>query len=74
MYSTCTINKSENEEMVRYILDFGNMELLPIEIPIGRPGLPNCLLNDEERQKCRRFEPADTSDTIGFFVAKFRKN
>jgi len=75
VYSTCTINACENEEMVRHILDdYKNMKLLPIQIPIGLSGLKGCGLNDEERKKVRRFDPSDTdADTMGFFVAKFEK-
>lgn len=96
-YSTCTINASENEGMVRHILDhYPCMELLPIQrtamatttttttthndslsaeslLP-GRPGLSGQGLDDTERMKVRRFDPHCTdADTMGFFVALFRK-
>ncbi len=75
MYSTCTINACENEEMVKYILDnFINMKLLPIDINIGLPGLAGCGLNDAEQANVRRFDPSDAADTMGFFVAKFQKS
>ena len=73
-FSTCTINSSENEEMVRYILDtYPSMELLPIDYNIGLAGLPGHGLNDDERGMVRRFDPSDAADTPGFFVAKFVK-
>ena len=73
-YSTCTINSSENEKMVRYILDeFPCMSLVPIDYDVGLPGLPFLGLNDVERGMVRRFDPTDTADTMGFFVAKFVK-
>jgi 16S rRNA C967 or C1407 C5-methylase (RsmB/RsmF family) len=76
-YSTCTINTGENETMVRYILDqYPMMELLPIHTTsIGGPGWIGFGLNDDECQCVRRFDPTNTTldDSIGFFVAKFRK-
>lgn len=74
-YSTCTINSAENEVMVHHILDvYPCMELFPINCTLGRPGLPGFGLRDEERDKVRRFDPHDEeADTMGFFVALFRK-
>lgn len=73
-YSTCTIHAMENEEMVSYVLSkYNQMELVPIDIDVGLPGLPGLGLDDTQRQCVRRFDPSDTQDTIGFFVAKFRK-
>jgi 16S rRNA C967 or C1407 C5-methylase (RsmB/RsmF family) len=73
-YSTCTINADENEGMVRYIMDeYPCMQLQPIEVDIGLCGLPGFGLGDKERSYVRRFDPSDTADTMGFFVAKFRK-
>jgi methyltransferase NSUN6 len=74
-YSTCTIHVNENEAMVKHILDsYTQMELDPIDIICGLPGLPGFGLTDEQCRVVRRFDPSDTSsDTIGFFVAKFRK-
>jgi 16S rRNA C967 or C1407 C5-methylase (RsmB/RsmF family) len=75
-YSTCTIHTSENETMVRYILDeYPMMKLIPIRTPIGGPGWIGFGLSAEECQCVRRFDPTDVSvdDSIGFFVAKFGK-
>ena len=78
-YSTCTFAADENERMVRYILDhFPSLELVPVlqdlSISIGGSGLKGLGLDDTERSYVRRFDPQpDVSDTIGFFVAKFRK-
>ena len=74
-YSTCTIHSLENEGMVKYIIDkYPNMQLLPISDALGSPGLPGCGLSEEERMHVRRFDPIDEADTIGFFVAKFKKS
>jgi methyltransferase NSUN6 len=76
-YSTCTIHTGENETMVRYVLDtYTMMELLPITIPnVGNSGWPGFGLTTEQCDFVRRFDPTDTTidDTIGFFIAKFRK-
>jgi len=73
-YSTCTIHAQENECMVKHILDeYPYMELLPIDIDLGLPGLPGCGLDAQLCSYVRRFDPTDASDTMGFFVAKFQK-
>jgi methyltransferase NSUN6 len=85
-YSTCTVNYHENEGMVYHILkEYPCMELLPVPSNLGgRPGLrisnsndskEFCGLTESESSCVRRFgsteDPDD--DTIGFFIAKFRK-
>lgn len=73
-YSTCTINGNENEGMVRHIMDeYPCMQLRPIDADIGVYGLPGFGLSEQERSFVRRFDPSHTADTMGFFVAKFRK-
>lgn len=75
-YSTCTIHASENEGMVRYILDEypEQMQLVDAAIHLGQPGLPGVGLNERECRLVRRFDPSDReADTMGFFVAKFVK-
>lgn len=75
-YSTCTINASENEDIVRFILtEFPCMTLVPISDNVpGLPALPGFGLSDEERKMIRRFDPSDVDiDSMGFFIAKFQK-
>jgi len=75
-YSTCTINASENEKIVRFILtEFPCMMLVPISDNLpGLPALPGFGLSDEERKMIRRFDPSDRDiDSMGFFIAKFQK-
>lgn len=83
VYSTCTIFPSENETMIKWILNRfdGEMKLVAAEPFHGRPGWPNCGLSDEERGLVQRFgHDVDPSlsddifnDTVAFFIAKFRK-
>ena len=88
-YSTCTVTADENERIVSYVVErYGTMmELLPVpyqEHNIGGPGLAGCGLTEDQRHKVRRFDPSKAlssfenespySDTMGFFVAFFRKN
>jgi methyltransferase NSUN6 len=77
-YSTCTIHTGENETMVRYILEkYPTIKLLPIRISgVGGPGWTGYGLSAEQCTFVRRFDPSDRAvdDTIGFFIAKFRKD
>ncbi|CAG8550333.1 1552_t:CDS:2 [Paraglomus brasilianum] len=77
VYSTCTINPLENEHVVGWALrEFSDyLILVEPEIKIGEPGLRNAGLNEEERHRVQRFEPgiAGGEETIGFFVAKFKR-
>ena len=88
LYSTCTINVTENEEMVRYI-----SEKLPFEPQPLAPLLPEKLLRDKKRLELARRAggrelSANLSDVQknaciqllpgymegdGFFIARFRR-
>ncbi|KAK4322389.1 hypothetical protein Pmani_006848 [Petrolisthes manimaculis] len=64
VYSTCTITSEENEKMVKWVLDnFSDMELVEIDMELGRPGLPHCGLNEEQCRKVRRFGPTFIQDS-----------
>ena len=81
IYSTCTINGHENEGMVSHVLqNYPCMELLPIELPpswrrddVVFPGSEGFGLSLEERNRVCRFDPSGAGDTMGFFVALFRR-
>nr|XP_045599918.1 tRNA (cytosine(72)-C(5))-methyltransferase NSUN6-like [Procambarus clarkii]XP_045599920.1 tRNA (cytosine(72)-C(5))-methyltransferase NSUN6-like [Procambarus clarkii] len=83
VYSTCTIVLEENEKMVKWLLDkYTNIELIDTTPKLGKPGLLHSGLNKEECDKVQRFGPFPSTnvgllniddDTIGFFVAAFRK-
>jgi NOL1/NOP2/sun family putative RNA methylase len=77
VYSTCTLEPEEDEEIVdRLLRDFPNAELLDINLDIKRrPAITefNGRKYDERIKKCLRIYPQD-NDSEGFFVAKIKKN
>jgi predicted ribosome-associated RNA-binding protein Tma20/SAM-dependent methyltransferase len=75
-YSTCTFNTLENECNAAYMLspEFG-LTLLPLEGTAGQMGLKGHGLDDVQRTCVRRFDPSsEADDSMGFFIAKFKKN
>ncbi|WP_456468819.1 NOL1/NOP2/sun family putative RNA methylase [Archaeoglobus sp.] len=75
VYSTCTLEPMENEEVVDYILRNTDAEIEDIGLPLRRtkPFLEfEGRKYVEEVKKCLRIHPQD-NDTEGFFVAKLRK-
>ena len=62
VYSTCSIEKKEDEDVVSWALDNLELELLPIENSLHQGLIP----------ETARFFP-HLDGTQGFFVAKFRK-
>ncbi|XP_061393551.1 tRNA (cytosine(72)-C(5))-methyltransferase NSUN6 [Musca vetustissima] len=76
VYSTCTINLEENEEIVVWALKtFPELELVAIEPSYGGSGWSCDGLLEEDRKKLQRFGPTNQKDidTVGFFIAKFIK-
>ncbi|RHY69301.1 hypothetical protein DYB30_007863 [Aphanomyces astaci] len=73
VYSTCTVNPKENEQMVAHALDAYPLELVGQNPVLGEPGLLNQGLSADQAAKVQRFDPASASDTMGFFCAKFVK-
>ncbi|KAG3108032.1 hypothetical protein PI124_g8104 [Phytophthora idaei] len=75
VYSTCTINPKENEQMVHHALQNYPLKLVSQgDAHIGDRGLLGQGLSDEEASLVQRFDPANTElDTMGFFCAKFIK-
>ncbi len=75
VYSTCTLDPLENEEVVDHLLSNTNAELE--EIKISARGVKPITEFDgkcysSEVKKCLRIHP-QCNDTEGFFVAKIRK-
>lgn len=77
MYSTCTIDPKENEEMVCGVLqEYRELSLVPAGRPehrVGNEGLGGCGLQEDARKLVLHFDPCGAMDTTGFFCAKFKK-
>ena len=75
IYSTCTLDPVENEEVVDHLIRSTDAEMEDIDIPINRRK-PFDGFGDKEYtsevKKCLRIHPQD-NDTEAFFVAKIRK-
>lgn len=75
IYSTCTHAPEENEEVIQFLIDNFDIEILKTELPLKtRPGL-NSWENkkfSEQIKKCSRIYPQD-NNTEGFFVCKIKK-
>lgn len=67
LYSTCTINRAENEEMTAWIRDEFGLVLQPLTDVLS--GIPEC----ETAEKGYIQLLPGIHDTDGFFFAKFRK-
>ncbi len=75
VYSTCTLDVKENEEVVNTLLSATDAEIEGIRLPIKtRPGITEFegVRFSKYVRKCLRIHPQD-NDTEGFFVAKILK-
>ena len=65
VYSTCTFNQTENEEIARrFLREHPEFEIVPIENHFGSPGF--------DMPQAKRIFPADGGE--GHFVVKFKKH
>ena len=76
VYSTCTIEPEENEEVVSHLLEkYPDAEVEPIGLPLERTE-PFLEIGDKNYDKrvnnCLRILPQD-NDTEGFFVARIKR-
>jgi len=68
VYSTCTITKEENEEVIEYIINNSDLKLVEQEFQFG-----NTYLSQSQIQcGIQRFIPG-IDQTVGFFIAKLQK-
>lgn len=67
LYSTCTVNKMENEEMVRYLTG-----RYPFETESLNPYLPSCLHDAQTESGMLQLLPGQ-HNTDGFFIARLRR-
>lgn len=65
VYSTCSILKEENEEIIKQAIAGTNTEIIPIELDSSIPLLPVTVEGTVCVMPCKLYE--------GFFVAKIRK-
>lgn len=68
VYSTCTITKEENEDVVNHALEFG-LEVIDQAYKVSTRGF----IYTEEPIPVQRFIPGQDK-TLGFFIAKLRKS
>jgi len=79
VYSTCSYNIAENEEIVRWGLEhFPEIEVVNLDFQIGEPGFQIEGLSIEQSLAIQRFGlPSMTenlsNDSIGFFLCCFEK-
>ena len=79
VYSTCSFSVDENEKVVcNFLENHSNMQLESQHPNLGRPGFEgDHSLSKESLNKLQRFinfdQTSPEKDTIGFFIAKFRK-
>lgn len=72
VYSTCTLNKEENEEILDWAIENLGVKLLEIELDI-KDKLPIYIDNlDKNIQKAIKILPTKSQE--GFFIAKLIKN
>lgn len=74
VYSTCSLSVEENEEVIDYILKARNVQVVPLGVNIGEPGLTSYR---EKRfnpsiKEARRLYP-HLHNIDGFFVCKLKK-
>jgi 16S rRNA C967 or C1407 C5-methylase (RsmB/RsmF family) len=75
IYSTCTHSPEENEEIIQYLLENYDIEVLPINLPIKfRPGIQEWngkKLNPQIKNAARIYH--HDNDMEGFFLCKIKK-
>ena len=73
VYSTCSLEPEEDEDVIQFALDNFPVKVEKIET-IGDPGLTKFegKYYDPSMKNCRRLWPHKTN-TIGFFIARLRK-
>jgi NOL1/NOP2/sun family putative RNA methylase len=74
IYSTCSLEPEENELNMEWAVKELPLELEPVKLKTGDPGLTNVFGRklSPEIAFCRRFWPHKTK-TQGFFIARLRK-
>ena len=71
VYSTCTLNKEENEHILDWALNNFNLKLVPLDVNI-REAIP-AFNNELNKSINNAIRILPSKDMEGFFVAKFIK-
>ena len=74
IYSTCSISPQENEYVVKYALENFKLKLIsPLNwlTKYSSNGIESIL--KENSKNVSRFNPWINNESIGFFIAKFKK-
>ena len=71
VYSTCTLNKEENEYILNWALDNLNVKLLDIELNIKNA--EKAFVDDVDKSISKAIRILPSKDMEGFFVAKLKK-
>jgi 16S rRNA C967 or C1407 C5-methylase (RsmB/RsmF family) len=79
VYSVCSMCPIEGEEVVKWALD--NFKEMTLEYPkeslcdleYSSYGVES-ILGSKDYKKVLRFDPVYNNESIGFFIAKFKKN
>ena len=69
VYSTCTLNKEENEEILKWAIQELKIKIIKIDLEIKN----SAQLEDEDEKFKKAIRILPSKETEGFFVAKLRK-
>jgi tRNA (cytosine40_48-C5)-methyltransferase len=74
VYSTCSLEPEENEQVIDWAIKNFDVKLIDSELTVGSPGVTNVFGQklDSTLSKTRRFWPSHTK-TEGFFVACLKR-
>lgn len=69
VYSTCTLNKSENEDILKWAMQELNIKILDIELNIKN----STPISDKNKELHKAIRILPSKETEGFFIAKLQK-
>ena len=69
VYSTCTLNKEENEDILKWAMQELNIKILDIELNIKN----STPISDENKELHKAIRILPSKETEGFFIAKLQK-
>lgn len=69
VYSTCTLNKAENEDVLKWAIEELNIKILDINLNI-KNSVP---ISDENKEVQKAIRILPSKETEGFFIVKLKK-